>query len=128
MQDSKTFSADLPHLDNSDFSSNGDLIRNKGKVGVVMMQGNFCGFCTTNKGFFQQFFDNHKDQYFIATLEVDSDRAAQLMSRIKKVVKNYSGVPFYLLYSPSGRLLMAHTAPRSYEELVKYAESAQKVK
>lgn len=107
----------IGYLENKDILENGNintksisyknnngfgLNKNHDKI-LLMIQANYCGFCTKAKPAFQNFANNNKN-IFCTTIQGDSDKESvqKLMERVNQIDSNFRGYPHYLLFGKNG--------------------------
>jgi thiol-disulfide isomerase/thioredoxin len=110
------------YLQLSDFDSNGNLINPsipRNKPIIVMVQADFCGYCTQAKPAYQEFANKHSDKVFVATIQGDGKRQGEpelsQLLRSGKVAPNFNGFPSYFAIVNGQKV--AHNGGRSLEEL-----------
>lgn len=107
-------------LEDKDISKDGKLLINKPKV-VVMVMGDFCGYCKTAAPMFREFANKHKGHVFSAAILLDgNDSEKALGKRISSLVSDFSGVPTFLLYI-NGKYMGTHKGERSVNALESFA-------
>lgn len=117
---------DIPYLEEADVNADGTLkphITN-GKPVVLMLQGDFCGYCTQAKPEFQRLRQRARD-FSCATIQIDgppSDRKANAV--VSKVVQT-QGVPAFLGFNRQGRFASMYNGPRTADGLEAFAQSLQ---
>lgn len=100
----------VAYLQDSDFDSNGNIknpvILNSGKPVVIMIQANFCGYCTQAKPDFQNFADKNRNKVFCATIQGDGNEPGEkeLSKRIDSIKPGFQGFPDYVLYRNGRRV------------------------
>lgn len=109
----------IPYLEGKDINDDGTLKPEvtKGKNVLVMIQGDFCGYCTKAKPEFQKLRDI--SDFTIATVQIDggeTDKKAN--SKLSKVVSS-QGVPAYACFNSSGKFVKMHNGGRDAESLKK---------
>lgn len=115
----------VPYLEDEDFNPDHSLKKyvNKGKPCVVMVQANFCGYCTQAKPAFQKV-AHSLSEVVCSTIQADggpSDNKAS--KRVPKLDKSYTGYPTYMGFSSSGKFIGVHNGGRDEESLKKFALS-----
>jgi hypothetical protein len=113
----------VPYLEGSDIVSAKKINPNilQGKSAVIMLQGDFCGYCTMAKPEFQSFFNDMKDKIFIGTIQIDggsSDKEANQKLQIPT-----QGVPAYLGFDKNGNFVKIHEGKRDSSSLKQFAMS-----
>jgi thiol-disulfide isomerase/thioredoxin len=99
----------IAYLEDDDFDSEGRLV-NPGIPDdlpvVVMLQANFCGFCTEAKTAFQEFANVNEGKVFCATIQGDGNIGGEkaLGERLRKVKSNFRGFPDYALFVEGSRI------------------------
>lgn len=121
---SNKFMVDLNYLEDIDINADGSLKAHvcKNKPVVMMIQGNFCGYCTQAKPAFQQL-AREMPSVTVVTVQTDggpSDkRAAQMLSSVNKS----PGVPAFLGFDREGRFVKMHGGGRDVDSLKNFARS-----
>ena len=97
------------YLQNSDFDNAGDIINPsipKDIPVIIMIQGNFCGYCTQAKPAFKEFADRNRGKVFCATIQGDGKEPGEkeLGARIKTIDPNFQGYPSYVKYMGGKRV------------------------
>lgn len=105
------------YLEASDFDEAGNLINPTlmNKPVLIMVQAEFCGYCTKAKPGFQQLADEGIIQCM--TIQPDGDRQSEkaLQAVLNNIYPDFPGYPSYILYDKKQRI--PHTGGRSAEEL-----------
>ena len=117
----------VAYLQDFDFDKNGNLINEKikkNKPVIIMIQANFCGYCTQAKPAFQEFANKNSDKVFCATIQGDGTEKGEqeLSKRLKKIDPNFQGFPSYIAYK-KGEFLKIHDSGRDYDSLVEFMKS-----
>jgi len=115
----------VAYLQASDFDSNGNLINPeipKNVPVVVMVQANYCGFCSQAKPSFQKFADENKGRVFCATIQGDGEEEGETKIRenLNKFYDDFQGYPHYVLYK-GGRRAPKQIRGRGVAELNEFA-------
>jgi thiol-disulfide isomerase/thioredoxin len=108
----------IRHLRVDDINSRGEVINpiiSKNKPFVVMVQGNFCGFCSMAKPAFQQFAKKYENRVTTGTVQIDGQDQS-VVHQIKKIIPDYKGVPEYLLFL-NGKLCQKKIRGRDIKDL-----------
>ena len=117
-------------LENDDFSPNGTLMY-KGKPlmnkTIVMVQGDFCGFCNELKPLYAKLSKTHRSDTLghgvvLATIKIDgSESEKKLKSRLPSIVNGaqLSGVPAFLLFD-KGKFIAIYSGDRSETSLKQF--------
>lgn len=112
------FLYNIPYLEVQDVNPDGSLKPHVtgGQKVLVMLQGNFCGYCTQAKPAFQELSQRVK----CATVQSDGNTSEQqaykaLMNGVKA-----PGVPAFALYDGNGRLLKVHNGDRTANALFEF--------
>jgi hypothetical protein len=90
---------------------------NDGKPAIVMVQGNFCGWCTKAKPDYARFQNNSK----VAVCAIQSD-GAESERELYKGLRNWDpefsgGVPCYYLFNPDGSYNGKYSGGRDEQSL-----------
>lgn len=117
----------VAYLTDSDFDDNGNLINKKIPNDipvVIMIQANFCGYCSHAKPAFQEFANKHEGKVFCATIQGDGTQAGEkeLMKKIKKIDPSFRGYPDYVGYK-NGKLIKVHTGGRNVNDLENFVKT-----
>jgi len=115
----------VAYLQASDFDSQGNLINPeipKNVPVVVMVQGNFCGYCTQAKPAFQQFAEQNNGRVFCATIQGDGQEEGEpeLQKKLSKFYDDFQGYPHYVLYR-GGKRVPKQIKGRGVGELNEFA-------
>lgn len=117
-------------LENEDFSNNG-VLTYKGKPlankTLIMVQGNFCGYCTKSKPGFSNLANKHGSDIIgkgtvFATIQIDgSESEKKLKARLPVIAEGASlnGVPAYLLFE-NGKFVAMYEGARDEASLKKF--------
>lgn len=111
------------YLQMSDFNSNGDIINPdipKDVPVMIMIQGNFCGYCTQSKPEYQTFANKNINRVFTTTIQADGTEEGEkeLGDIVKTIDSTFQGYPHYIAYYNGKRY--THTGGRSAEDLEKF--------
>lgn len=111
------------YLEEEDIDENGNLVL-PGKV-IVMVQGNFCGYCTQAKPAYDTLATAYKNSgVTFATLQVDGTPSEKKANeKLKRGVKSgeIRGVPTFILYN-NGKIVSIHRGGRDVQSLKKFIE------
>lgn len=89
----------IAYLERVDFDDNGDLKGPASKTPVfIMIQGSYCGACTTAKPVFQKL--ANEKIITCMTIQVDGERESEkeLQEILNNIYPNLSTIPNYILY------------------------------
>lgn len=119
----KYFNKPVYYLVDTDFDNKGNLINKNiplDKPVVIMIQANFCGYCTVAKPAFQEFAHKYQNKVFCATIQGDGTEKGEpeLSNKIKTIDPQFRGFPGYVLYR-NGKYVKSGDA-RSLVELEKF--------
>jgi hypothetical protein len=116
---SKKYLTNVDYLEENDISSDGSIVGNlnKGKNGVIMLQGLFCGHCGTAKPAIQSIADAGK--YYVASIQIDGgDTEKAANKKISTAFgKDFRGVPHYYFVDKNGKFFKHYSGGRSREEI-----------
>jgi thiol-disulfide isomerase/thioredoxin len=116
----------IAYLTIKDFDSNGNLINPKLKDGkvIIMIQANFCGYCTIAKPAFQELAIDNQATFICVTIQGDGKESGEkeLNDMIKKIDPTFRGFPSYVGYK-NGKYIKSHSGGRTKESLKAFAES-----
>lgn len=117
----RNFMIGVPYLEVTDFNSDGSLKNyvGKGKPVLIMVQGNFCGFCAKAKPDFEAF---SKIAQNVVAVTLQTDGSTQQEKDAAKLVASTTnnaakGVPAYLLYGVDGKFKKAEVGLRTKDQL-----------
>lgn len=118
----------VPYLQKEDLNNNGSLKNSNDVPSIVMIQGNFCGFCTKAKPAYQQFgkkYNNLRKNgkkvfnvYTAQSDDPDSKEAAGLISNIVKI----NGVPAFVGFDKTGKFVSVYNGERSVKGFEDFAK------
>lgn len=114
------------YLQRSDFDDEGNIINQEilssGKNTVIMMQAEFCGWCTKAKPAYQEFGNQYADQMFVTTTQSDGDIEGEkeLGTILKKIDPKFRGFPSYVLYGADGKYLKTHSGNRTKDDIYNF--------
>ena len=117
----------IGYLVNSDFDEDGNLTNKKIPTNIpvlIMIQANFCGYCSHAKPAFQEFANKNEGKVFCATIQGDGKEVGEkeLMRKIKKIDPSFRGYPSYVVYKNS-KLNKVHNGGRDEKDLEKLISS-----
>jgi len=112
---------EIAYLEGKDVKEDGSLEPHVGNglPVLVMVQGNFCGWCTKAKPEFQKLLGNKS--FVVVTVQTDGeggDKAAN--AKISKV-NTSPGVPSFLLFDGNGKYVRSHDGERTAKALSSFA-------
>lgn len=117
----------IPYLEDEDISSTGELnprvtLGGSYDICVVMIKGDFCGYCQEMVPTFQKFADENKD-ILCAAIKIDGGESEKkLGEKVQKFVIGYQGVPTVIGFR-NGKYTKTHEGDRTVESLVQFARS-----
>lgn len=113
----------IPYLEGSDVLPDGSLkpTVGKGRPVVVMLQGNFCGYCTQSKPAFQAIANN--PFFAVATVQTDGGEADRSASAVLGKFNSSGGVPAFLGFDKDGKFKVQHQGSRDSESLMQFGKS-----
>jgi thiol-disulfide isomerase/thioredoxin len=117
----------VAYLQDEDFDKNGNLINKeipKNIPTIIMIQANFCGYCTKAKPDFQSFADKNVGKYFCATIQGDGKEEGEpeLSKRLNLIHPKFRGYPSYVGYK-NGKFIKIHDGDRDKKSLENFAKS-----
>jgi thiol-disulfide isomerase/thioredoxin len=130
-------SPNVYYLENSDFDSNYRLVSNVfnpytghpffSGLTIIMVQGNYCHYCTELKPKFQQVADNLSQQGIdFATIQIDSEQAGEQIFKTDALTyiigKPLEGVPIVLKFY-QGRVVDMYTGDHDANALAQWIMS-----
>lgn len=108
------------YLESSDFDEYGNIINpdiNTSLPIFIMIQANFCGFCTIAKPQFQKFALAFKDKVTCATIQADSNDP-NLKQLLSIIAPELTGFPTYVILYKNKIILYEYG--RKFEEMELY--------
>jgi len=116
----------VPYLEGSDINPDSSLKPNvcQGKPVIMMVQGNFCGYCTQAKPAFQQLAQSTPSVVAV-TIQTDGDASDKKASEMIANVNKSPGVPAFLGFNSQGKFIGAHSGGRDLASLQAFASSLQ---
>lgn len=114
----------IPYLEESDINPDSSLKPNvcKGKPVLLMVQGNFCGYCTKAKPAFQKCVQMVPEVVF-ATVQTDGSPSERKASQMLSAVNKSPGVPAYLAFNKNGKFIGLHTGGRDVQDLKAFCQT-----
>lgn len=109
----------VQYLETSDINSDGSVKTNESVI--IMIQGNFCGFCTQAKPAFLKAAKIMNGKVLFCTVQIDGENK-DVMQKLEKSLINYRGVPHYHCINADGTC-KTHEGDRTTESLVQTAKS-----
>src|SRR3989344_3642468 len=99
-----SFLVNIPYLEEQDVGENGSLSPEvgKGKPVILMIQGNYCGYCTQAKPEFQKFATECKNAV-ACTIQIDDAGTGKNAMKKLASVNNSLGIPTFLGFDSSGK-------------------------
>lgn len=119
------FEKPIIYLETTDFNKMGELINPyfKDKKVIVLLQANYCQFCTDIKPFFQKAANKYHPTVIFATIQADGERTGEReFSRILDYIKpGFLGFPDFVKYVNGKRINDNGPSDRDYKSIVEYA-------
>jgi thiol-disulfide isomerase/thioredoxin len=114
----------VAYLESSDINPDGSLKPHvtKGKPVIVMVQGNFCGYCTMAKPAYAQL-AKALNNCVVATIQSDGSPSERQASKLVSQLYDSKGVPAYLGFNSNGKLASVHSGGRDVQSLQQFASS-----
>lgn len=114
----------IPYLEGTDLNPDGSLkpYVTKGKPVLLMLQGDFCGYCTKAKPDFLRLARRARD-CSCCTIQIDGGPSDKLANKYISQVYKGQGVPAYLGFDRSGRFVAVHEGGRDADSLEEFARS-----
>lgn len=109
------FNDTVAYLEDGDFDESNNLKVTK-LPAIVMLQGNFCGYCKLAKPAFYNVAKSRSDVFW-GTIQLDGpEKESTLAKKLTSSIPNYRGVPTYLLYV-NGKFVGTHDSGRDEKSL-----------
>lgn len=107
-------------LEREDFHDDGSLKMNQGlKPMVIMVMGNFCGFCKRAAPMFVDF-AKQNPHVIAATIVIDGKQSEKdLYKLINSKITRIPGVPTFMLFK-NGKFVAIHSGERTKESLLSF--------
>jgi thiol-disulfide isomerase/thioredoxin len=114
----------IPYLEDSDINPDASLKPSvcKGKPVLLMVQGNFCGYCTKAKPAFQKCVQMVPEVVF-ATVQTDGSPSERKASQMLSAVNKSPGVPAYLGFDKNGKFVGIHNRGRDVQDLKAFCQT-----
>ena len=111
----------ISYLEEQDINPDASLKShvNNGKPAIMMIQGNFCGYCTQAKPAFQQL-SNAVPNIAVITVQIDGGESDKKASQLLAPINKSPGVPSYLGFDSNGKFVKAHTGARDLPSLKQF--------
>jgi thiol-disulfide isomerase/thioredoxin len=116
------FDESVKYLEDEDFTSDGKLKIDPKKPVIIMIMGNFCGWCKKAQPEFQKFADSAGHVYPACILIDGNASEKKLGNRIKSFIPNYQGVPMFVCFK-NGKFVKEHTGERTAKALIEFSMS-----
>lgn len=117
-----SFNESVPHLEIRDFD--GQKLRphvHGNKPVIVMMQGSYCGHCTTAKPAFAQF-AQQTDLVNAVSIQIDGQKDEQEAYHvIRQLIPNFRGVPTFVAFDNAGNYVTNVVGGQTVEQLQQLA-------
>jgi thiol-disulfide isomerase/thioredoxin len=113
------------YLEGGDISKEGKLLPHvvKGKkLAIVMVQGNFCGYCNKAKPDYEKLAEL-LPSVAVLTVQIDGAQGDKEASKNISVVNKNPGVPSYLIFDRNGNFLKSHDGGRDVQSLANSLKS-----
>jgi len=108
-------------LQDTDFKNETLSGKLSAKKVFVMVQGSFCGYCTTAKPDFIKAKNQSNGSVVFATILIDGDSSEKsLAKQLSKITKtDMGGVPAYLLFN-NGKFISIYTGGRDVKSILQF--------
>ena len=122
---SKFLNYPIGYLQVTDFDANGNLINPnipKDKKVLIMIQANFCGYCTKAKPDFQDL--ANEGDVMCLTIQADGEEKGEreLGEMLRTIDPSFKGFPHYVLYR-GGKRVATHEGGRTRADLRAFVNS-----
>lgn len=114
----------IPYLEDSDINPDASLKThvNNGKPVVMMVQADFCGYCTKAKPDFQRLAQSMPN-IAVVTVQTDGGPGDKRAGQMLAAVNSSPGVPAFLGFNSQGKFVKIHNGGRDVESLKQFAAS-----
>jgi thiol-disulfide isomerase/thioredoxin len=114
----------IPYLEDSDINPDASLKShvNNGKPVVMMVQGNYCGWCLKAKPDFQKLAEQVPNVVLV-TVQTDGGPNDKKASQMLSAVNKSPGVPAFLGFNSQGKFVKTHDGGRDVQSLKQFALS-----
>jgi len=114
----------ISYLEDTDINADASLKShvNNGKPAVLMVQGDFCGYCTKAKPAFQELAKSMPN-IAVVTVQTDGGPTDKKASQMLSVVNKSPGVPAFLGFNKEGKFVKIHSGGRDLKSLEQFASS-----
>lgn len=112
------------YLENDDFNEDGEFVHDTDKNVIILLQANYCGYCTHMKPVFRDLANKLRGKHVFCTIQTDGDKDSEKMlaSRINKFIPNFRGVPMVVSYKYN-KFNKEYEGDRSLQSLESFCES-----
>jgi thioredoxin-related protein len=125
----------IRYLEFNDFKINDDSvdiinkeILNSGKKTLIMLQGDFCHWCTKAKPEYQDFGNKYGNDLYVTTIQADGKEEGEQgfsdNNFLNKIAPGFVGFPTYVLYDSKGKYLKTHEGKRTSDALDEFCKSS----
>ncbi len=117
----------VAYLEYDDFTEDG-ILKIKGKNGVnlpvmLLLQGDYCGYCTQFKPEFLKVVNALKNKVFPVTIQMDGKESElSLGKKASKFIPKFKGVPMVVFFV-DGKYYSTYEGDRRADALIKYVNS-----
>lgn len=111
----------IPYLEKEDVNQDGSLRVQNGKPSIVMVQGNFCGHCTSAKKIYAELPNEVQGTVNVYTVQADATDSSKDASSIISKVNNINGIPAFVGYDKNGKFKKMFNGNRDLPSLKKFA-------
>lgn len=107
----------VAYLEDGDITSDGKLKIPSNKPVVVMISGDFCGFCRKFKPEFQKAANQTGGKVNMATITIDKEK--KLGKELTSYIPNFKGVPMVVVFK-NGKYVKTFDGPRTSAALIEF--------
>ncbi len=107
----------VAYLEDGDITSDGKLKIPSNKPVVVMISGDFCGYCKAFKPEFQKAANQVGGKANMATITIDKEK--KLGKELTSYVPGFKGVPMVVVFK-DGKYVKTFDGPRTSAALVEF--------
>jgi thiol-disulfide isomerase/thioredoxin len=112
------------YLEDDDFSNDGKFLHDTDKHVIILIQANYCGYCTQIKPAYKELAKNLGKKFVFCTVQMDGNEkgASLLADKLRNFIPNFNGVPMVVSYK-NNRFNKEYQGDRSLISMTAFCES-----